>query len=193
MDSTWYGVRASTHIMRRRDKPATRKYQTPWPASVDSMMSAYTQVVQQTRWWKGTQAETQLVNTPVRGAAGCRFGVLERWLFDGLMDPTTKVMVDETYKEAVVSTIDKDPRGYEILKTWLMSINPNDPLLTHHGRGVDTMAAQGKLAHQGLERTANKPKFLAETADNLGTDIVTLQETRRIVMHAKKAGNANSL
>ena len=110
----------------RSDKPATRKYQTPWPASVDAMMSAYTQVVQQTRWWKGTQAETQLVNTPVRGAAGCRFGVLERWLFDGLMDPTTKVMVDETYKEAVVSTIDKDPRGYEILKTWLMSVDPND-------------------------------------------------------------------
>ena len=37
-----------------------------------------------------------------------------------------KVMVDETYKEAVVSTIDKDPRGYEILKTWLMSVDPND-------------------------------------------------------------------
>ena len=32
------------------DKPATRKYQTPWPASVDPTMSAYTQVVQQTRW-----------------------------------------------------------------------------------------------------------------------------------------------
>ena len=70
-------------------------------------MSAYTQdtVVE------GTQAETQLVNTPVRGATGCRFGVLERWLYDGLMDPTTKVMADETFKEAIASTIDKDPRG----------------------------------------------------------------------------------
>ena len=62
------------------DKPATRKYQTPWPASVDPTMSAYTQVVQQTRWWKGTQTETQLVNTPGRGATGCRFGVLQQFV-----------------------------------------------------------------------------------------------------------------
>ena len=68
----------------------------------------------------GTQAESQLTNIPVRGATGCRFGCLERWLLDGLLDPTTKVMVDECYKEAVAA------QKNELLKAWLVTFDPND-------------------------------------------------------------------